>query len=457
MTPYDFCARHEGLREIPGPKTNPLITRMYRAIGARNWQHLDDGVYHWCAVTVHWCLISTGYKTLSDQVAGNRFLARSFEAYGVGTRVGGNEAVPDILPGDLLIFWRGIRDNGVNGHIGFATGRYDAKRIEVLGGNQSNAIARKWYPRRKLISIRRLPGQAIAAPPPVDVITQAMLRRAAGRRRRHVLHAEMARWCTVYFPQFGITTPERMAAFAAVSVTESAGFTALEENLNYRSAGRVRRVFRYYRKRPHEAHGDVGRPETIAGKAYGPFPGRGAALGNTNPGDGWRFRGRGLWGLTGRSNYARLSRQTGLDFVKHPELLAQPQYAVLSACHFFARSGCGPLADRGDIEAVRLKVSGGSRLGMHSVKQSYVRCRRIFRNVRLDALPPVRDPARSKFKSGPGSSTVTAGTAAAAALSLAWWQGFGMGALAVAGACLAAALLWRYRRHFKRFAGPAVL
>ncbi|HPG95113.1 MAG TPA: hypothetical protein PLR28_11205 [Dokdonella sp.] len=82
-------------------------------------------------------------------------------------------------------------------------------------------------------------------------------------------------------------------------------------------------------------------------------------LGNTQPGDGFRFRGRGLIQITGRTNYAQLERAFRLPLLTQPELLEQPELAARSAARFWAANGCNALADSGDFTALTRRINGG--------------------------------------------------------------------------------------------------
>lgn len=82
-------------------------------------------------------------------------------------------------------------------------------------------------------------------------------------------------------------------------------------------------------------------------------------LGNTQPGDGARFIGRGLKQLTGRDNYARCGKALGEDFLSQPERLVMPVNAALSAGWFWAANGLNEIADRGDVVEMTLRVNGG--------------------------------------------------------------------------------------------------
>jgi putative chitinase len=82
-------------------------------------------------------------------------------------------------------------------------------------------------------------------------------------------------------------------------------------------------------------------------------------LGNTQPGDGHKFLGRGLIQVTGRTNYEACGQALGLDLANHPELLEQPQYAVASAVWYWTVNNINDIADTGDLQKVTKAVNGG--------------------------------------------------------------------------------------------------
>lgn len=96
--------------------------------------------------------------------------------------------------------------------------------------------------------------------------------------------------------------------------------------------------------------------ELASGKAY---EGR-KDLGNVKAGDGVRFKGRGLIQITGRANYAELSKAMGVDFTSHPELLETPGWAVRSACWWWQRHGLNELADADFIRQITKRINGGT-------------------------------------------------------------------------------------------------
>ncbi|UIN53630.1 glycoside hydrolase family 19 protein [Pseudomonas kribbensis] len=96
---------------------------------------------------------------------------------------------------------------------------------------------------------------------------------------------------------------------------------------------------------------------TVAQREY---EGR-ADLGNTVPGDGRKFCGRGLIQITGRANYAKCGEALGLDLINHPELLELPQYATMSAAWWWATHGLNTLADAGDNANIGSIINTGRR------------------------------------------------------------------------------------------------
>ena len=82
-------------------------------------------------------------------------------------------------------------------------------------------------------------------------------------------------------------------------------------------------------------------------------------LGNVIAGDGVKFKGRGLIQITGRRNYEQISNEFGIDFVKNPHLLEEPEWAVKSACWWWQSNGLNEIADKGDFQKVTRRVNGG--------------------------------------------------------------------------------------------------
>jgi putative chitinase len=154
------------------------------------------------------------------------------------------------------------------------------------------------------------------------------------------------------FERFEINTPKRQAAFLGQCGHESNSFRTVEENLNYRAAAlQATWPSRFDAAKAAECEH---KPEMIANIAYG------NRMGNTEPGDGWKYHGRGLIQLTGKDNYVHFNRDTGVDCVANPDLLCLPEYAALSAGWFWSTHNLNTLADTSQIEAITKKINGGT-------------------------------------------------------------------------------------------------
>ncbi|UFQ02273.1 glycoside hydrolase family 19 protein [Pseudomonas fitomaticsae] len=97
---------------------------------------------------------------------------------------------------------------------------------------------------------------------------------------------------------------------------------------------------------------------------WGPTPAQSryegrADLGNTVPGDGRKYCGRGLIQITGRANYAACGEALGLDLINQPEQLELPQYAAMSAAWFWKQKGLNELADRDQFNTITRRINGG--------------------------------------------------------------------------------------------------
>lgn len=163
--------------------------------------------------------------------------------------------------------------------------------------------------------------------------------------------------------QFGISTNLRKAHWLAQMAHESKGFAVTREGLNYSVEsllslfGRHRiseaDAMKYGRSKDHSANQPV-----LANLLYGGEFGR-KNLGNTEPGDGWRYRGRGFKQLTGRANYAACGAGLGMPLLAEPERLEEPEGASLSAGWFWKANGLNALADKDDIEGITRRINGG--------------------------------------------------------------------------------------------------
>lgn len=100
-------------------------------------------------------------------------------------------------------------------------------------------------------------------------------------------------------------------------------------------------------------------------------------LGNTSPGDGKRYKGRGLIQLTGKANYKQYSDYAKIDFVANPIKLAELKHAVDSAGWFWKTRGLNALADKNEFLKITKRINGGTN-GLFDREQHFNRCRSIL-------------------------------------------------------------------------------
>lgn len=159
----------------------------------------------------------------------------------------------------------------------------------------------------------------------------------------------------------GITDPNSQAALMANVDNETGGFKRFDENLNY-SSKRLQEIFPKYYKNADDARADAGNPEAIANRVYG------GRMGNKDPGDGYKYRGRGMIQLTGKDQYESMGKKLGIDLVNNPDLAADPKYASKIAATFWKTSGADKAAAAGDHVKARRIVNGGS-IGLKEVQE----------------------------------------------------------------------------------------
>lgn len=153
-------------------------------------------------------------------------------------------------------------------------------------------------------------------------------------------------------------TENRKLAFYAHCVVESGNFKRLSENLYYTSPERILKVFPGRIKTLAAAKSLVRNPEALANTVYAGKLGNGAAA----SGDGWKYAGKGLFQLTGKANYAEAEKALGHPYVAHPELLLEPEHAVLTAAWYWHKTGCNEAIDRKDFNTTTRRINGPAQL-----------------------------------------------------------------------------------------------
>lgn len=146
----------------------------------------------------------------------------------------------------------------------------------------------------------------------------------------------------------------RMGANAAISAE-----LGMAANVHFRTYGILDsglRLAHFMGQCAHESGAFRYMEELASGAAY---EGR-ADLGNTQPGDGKRYKGRGPIQCTGRANYRLYGKLAGIDFEQHPEIVAYPSIGLMVACMFWDRNGLNAYADRDQTTAIGNAINRGN-------------------------------------------------------------------------------------------------
>lgn len=162
-------------------------------------------------------------------------------------------------------------------------------------------------------------------------------------------------------PKYGINSSDRLACFLAQVAYESGSFNILTENLSF-SAKRLMEVWPKRFPTLDFAMQYAGNPEKLANYVYANRIGNGDIV----SGDGYKYRGRGLIQLTGRSNYKRAGEHLNLPLLNQPDLLVEPHNSLLSAAWFWTSLGLNELADDKtddddleDFTLITKRINGG--------------------------------------------------------------------------------------------------
>lgn len=174
--------------------------------------------------------------------------------------------------------------------------------------------------------------------------------------------------------RWGIDTFREVASFLANINVESNGLTRLTESLNYSTEalinlfGRhrisVADARRFGRNKDHPAN-----QQALANILYG-GPWGAKNLGNTEPGDGWRFRGFGPKQLTGRANQAAFAEAMGLRVDDVPAYIRTPEGGMMSAGWFWKTNNLDAKAATPGVTDDRIAINGGT-FGLATVEKGF--------------------------------------------------------------------------------------
>lgn len=167
-----------------------------------------------------------------------------------------------------------------------------------------------------------------------------MLKRIAPNAKDQII-SPMVGYLNKYMPKYEVTTYLRVCHFLAQAAHEAASFQTLREY--------------------------------ASGAAY---EGR-KDLGNVKAGDGVRYKGRGIFQLTGRANYRAIGQKIGMDLENNPELAESPEVSVLTALEYWKSRSLNIYADRDDVETITRRINGGLN-GFEDRKKYLAKCKQVI-------------------------------------------------------------------------------
>ena len=189
------------------------------------------------------------------------------------------------------------------------------------------------------------------------------------------------------FTKYDIITDNRIAGFMAQAAQESGDFKVLQENLNYSADGLLKTFGKYFTAATAKEY--ARKPELIANRVYDDAN-RKNKLGNTKPGDGWRFRGRGLFQLTGRWNYEKFGKTIGKTAEEAAAYLETKQGAFESALWYWTVNNLNRFADANDIKGMSKAVNGGD-IGLQDRIEKYSKNKAILGSTGTPVNPQITD------------------------------------------------------------------
>ena len=182
------------------------------------------------------------------------------------------------------------------------------------------------------------------------MITREMIRTIAPNSKEEII-VPLVRFLNKHLATYEVNTYLRICHFIAQAAHESASFRTLEE--------------------------------FASGSAY---EGR-KDLGNVQKGDGVRYKGRGIFQLTGRANYRDMSKKLGVDLENNPELAESPEISVLTALEYWKSRGLNRFADADDVSTITRRINGGFN-GFEERKKYLSRAKSVFpKNFSITPAP----------------------------------------------------------------------
>ncbi|MDQ1326688.1 MAG: putative chitinase [Campylobacterota bacterium] len=170
---------------------------------------------------------------------------------------------------------------------------------------------------------------------------------------------------------------QRVSNFLGQVFIESGNLSTVRENLTYTTPQRLMNVWPSRFKTIEQAMPFVRNPQALANMVYS------NRMGNINPGDGYKFLGRGLKQITGRDNYLKIGKALNIDLMAQPQLLEEPLYAALSAGEYWNMINGNRVADADIKETTTIitKLVNGGYNGLQERIKKVNTIRRYYENM----------------------------------------------------------------------------
>lgn len=152
-----------------------------------------------------------------------------------------------------------------------------------------------------------------------------------------------------------VNTPIRLAHFFA-QIKHESNMKPVSEDLRY-SPKTLNSVFKKYFPTVALANEYAYKPEKIANKVYANRMGNGS----TESGEAWKYIGRGFIQITGKDNYKRLTKATGVNYLDNPTLLLNEADSMISALWYWEEIGGNALADKDDLDSISDLINIGKK------------------------------------------------------------------------------------------------
>ena len=186
---------------------------------------------------------------------------------------------------------------------------------------------------------------------------------------------ELAKKYKTLLDKEGINTPLRLAHFFGQAYAESR-LDVTSENLNYSTEGLLKTFKKYFNLTTAKQY--ARKPQAIANRVYANRMGNGPE----SCGDGWKYRGRWFFQITGKANYIELTKDTGVDYVSDPDSKLTEADAMITALWYWNERGLSRFADIDDVDAVSDIINIGRRTAIRGDANGYAHREKYTRELK---------------------------------------------------------------------------